>query len=1147
MNIGHKVPSRTNLGYESLTRPQHFRPSLKVISVALLALILFSAFLVVGMDFSIALPLSILLGLTGEPFIELMVTPLRVDLFAPRTLVAGYFMLYFGIRAIWLQFGNAIRLGRNPYDDFLPAALWCACLGYISFAAGLAWNHGRNATLGFFKRELSWPRSIPQFRILTLLVIGLLGLLYLFSIGFVVGAGIADLSQKPKAIAIFMETLLEMAWIAIWIGLLRRRSLSTRPAAWFLLLLCAVLLGLRTAMLGTKITLIAPVIEAMIVFHYMKRRLRLWQLVAVAVPTAILTFGLLNFYRFVVVGQTTGSPASAADFTNRLSAASDYLIRSGKEHSGQSPPLDQLVNRSTGVDALALIIKYTPNPNPFAYGRDLLQLPLALIPRQLWKGKPHETGGSYFETSYEGLPPSFTGATSIQLISDVYRNFYLFGVVGGMFLIGASLRYMYFFCSPYRANPAGIFFYAAVLPVQVHCFEQTTEAAIGWLIQFGIVLVAAGYFLGVHLRSQPKRAVSKVFQVPQRQRLSDRARHSRHWIRVGTTLISFVLVAFAIPAIPMLLGSAPIPHLGSARESRGGIPSAGNSAVPIEQVTNILSFGAKPNDPTSNCRAAFQDALTVLSGQGGGTLYLPRGEYYIDFPDIASDADPRSSTNLPVLRSRNLAKAKLILVPPAVTLLGDIDQAGNPTTRIHWKETSFPLLSFVNSDHSGIKNIAFVFDGFQPQFFPWSQEQYLDALGVNTAYVGGPYELSTVIYTIGSEGLTFEALTFESGAKPADNQHTFAYGIVSKGKGPIPRPGRQLTSQLAIGAKMSGPALSGSVRGNIFRSLKFNDFICGILASGQESPVFDTISGHYRGSWYRSFDPDHEESGKTDRIPGPGHLIYITAQPTWEIARSLEHAEGIPVIHGVVRNTNVTIRNITESAETLSNFNSLGTLALKNIDGGIVQNVHSQHPAGLIVSLADVHNVMFQDLTWHSTRNLCLEPEAKLTCGIPAIQLVPDSYPGLEGFNDQLTFKNVDLRSPCCAPIFKISATQTQDSSKMNHNIVVAGLNIESSPKPHNGQTSARAMIEVQAANVHFTGVTYTPVTEGGLSATLLAHACQILPKSTDVTIGITIHRTRDFPSSSDPVYKCAIAEHAADNDSAGMKNGCAITRNFVN
>ena len=97
----------------------------------------------------------------------------------------------------------------------------------------------------------------------------------------------------------------------------------------------------------------------MIVFHYLKRRLRLWQLVAVAVPIAILTFGLLNFYRFVVVGRVAGSPTSVGDITSRISAASDFLIRSDKVNSHQSSTLDQLINRSTGVDALALIIKYT--------------------------------------------------------------------------------------------------------------------------------------------------------------------------------------------------------------------------------------------------------------------------------------------------------------------------------------------------------------------------------------------------------------------------------------------------------------------------------------------------------------------------------------------------------------------------------------------------------------------------------------------------------------------------------------------------------------------------------------------------------------------------------------------------------------------
>ena len=184
---------------------------------------------------------------------------------------------------------------------------------------------------------------------------------------------------------------------------------------------------------------------------------------------------------------------------------------------------------------------------------------------------------------------------------------------------------------------------------------------------------------------------------------------------------------------------APKARADSARSSRSEV--------------DLFSFGARPNDPRFNCRSSFQQALTKLASRGGGTLSIPAGDYYLDFPDVASNVDPRDPGRRALLQAKGLKKEKLILVPAGVILQGILDKKGNPSTRIHWSATGFPLLSFVNSDNSGAENLAFVFDGVQPQFFPWSQEDYLEAVGYKSRWLGGPYEISTVIYTIGSSNL----------------------------------------------------------------------------------------------------------------------------------------------------------------------------------------------------------------------------------------------------------------------------------------------------------------------------------------------------------------------------------------------------------
>src|SRR5581483_7230775 len=107
-------------------------------------------------------------------------------------------------------------------------------------------------------------------------------------------------------------------------------------------------------------------------------------------------------------------------------------------------------------------------------------------------------------------------------------------------------------------------------------------------------------------------------------------------------------------------------------------------------IVNVTSFGAAVNDLRSNSRLAFQSALRALDARGGGILYVPRGDYLIDFPDISDNVDPRLPENHQEMNVKRLAKEKLILVPSNVIIEGETDRAGNYLTHIHWKATSFP-------------------------------------------------------------------------------------------------------------------------------------------------------------------------------------------------------------------------------------------------------------------------------------------------------------------------------------------------------------------------------------------------------------------------------------------------------------------------
>jgi hypothetical protein len=566
----------------------------------------------------------------------------------------------------------------------------------------------------------------------------------------------------------------------------------------------------------------------------------------------------------------------------------------------------------------------------------------------------------------------------------------------------------------------------------------------------------------------------------------------------------------------------------------GSVDSANSSHA----VVNLKSFGAVPNDPTTNTRLPFQQALEKLGNLDGGTLSIPAGDYYLDFSDIASDVDPRDPGNKALLQNKGLKKEKLILVPPKVIVQGALDKEGHPSTRIHWNATSSPLLSFVNSDNSGAANLAFVFDGVQPQFFPWAEENLLEAVGYKARWLGGPYEISTVIYTIGSSNLRFENLNFQSGKMPADNEHTFAFGIVLKGKNPVPQPNSNSLKTLPFGARTPGGGLSDCVSNNVLRTLRFQDFVMGILASGQCGAVFENIQGNYRGSWFRSFDPAHETGPEIKYIGPPGHLIYLTFQNAYDVERSQDAPDGRQVFRSTTRNKELTLRGIKEGPQTLANVNSLGTLALKDMEGGVVADVDSRHPAGLIQSMIDAHNVRLENLSWSSDRDICDVAHSSANCGVPVITLEPGPTDSDSQFSSGVQFKSIKLRCPRRSIFFKISEENPQ--LPLSRNITVDGLTIES-PLFAAKQESPIGLITVRALATHFSNVHYIPMIPSDGTSDRQNYLAVIQSRSQDTSVKIVIDTERDEGSNA-PAYKCVIEDQRNQTTVPGTNNQCVIT-----
>jgi hypothetical protein len=135
---------------------------LDLVASAGLTLTLIPVLLYLDLRMAVAMPIAVLMGLTSQHLFRLAFRPASNDVFSPSTLVPIYFIIYFALRSFYLStvpfFG---RVGKNPYDDYIPVALWCACAGYVSYLSGSGSGIARTWLRRFPAGSEFWPKSIP--------------------------------------------------------------------------------------------------------------------------------------------------------------------------------------------------------------------------------------------------------------------------------------------------------------------------------------------------------------------------------------------------------------------------------------------------------------------------------------------------------------------------------------------------------------------------------------------------------------------------------------------------------------------------------------------------------------------------------------------------------------------------------------------------------------------------------------------------------------------------------------------------------------------------------------------------------------------------------------------------------------------------
>lgn len=115
-----------------------------------------------------------------------------------------------------------------------------------------------------------------------------------------------------------------------------------------------------------------------------------------------------------------------------------------------SETLTTTASRFMGADSMAVIVaQLRSGDQQYLAGYGLWLVPVALVPRLLWPGKPDIALGMWFTDTYWRTPSqvmavgSGTQGTAFLLPGDFYMNFGVVGVAAGMFAVGIITSYVY--------------------------------------------------------------------------------------------------------------------------------------------------------------------------------------------------------------------------------------------------------------------------------------------------------------------------------------------------------------------------------------------------------------------------------------------------------------------------------------------------------------------------------------------------------------------------------------------------------------------------------------------------------------------------------------------------------------------------------
>ena len=351
----------------------------------------------------------------------------RLDYFEPVHVIGLLYFVEFGLGALWTVEHPEIAYDIHLVPYVPRAALYCA-LGYLCFLGGyyLPWR-GRTA-----------PRTLETVPVGSgfFVAIGGIG-----AMGYVAQAQIIESVIVGSKLSLVTTTMAQLsplflfAWALSWLMVFSGRASRTQR-----IFVCVFMIPAAAVVLLTHLddkSLFATIVGVpLMAVWYGRRRLPIKSLVALLL---VLIFAIFPFYN--TFRRYDPRMAFGARFSRTVEEISAWDSQTYAEHSVRT-----FQERLALVNSVAVVIRETGRSQPYLMGESILFAPIvAMIPRAIWPDKPVVTIGRDFGVRFYVVNPLLDKVTSVAVTTpgELYWNFGLAGIVVGLAMFGAGVRWLY--------------------------------------------------------------------------------------------------------------------------------------------------------------------------------------------------------------------------------------------------------------------------------------------------------------------------------------------------------------------------------------------------------------------------------------------------------------------------------------------------------------------------------------------------------------------------------------------------------------------------------------------------------------------------------------------------------------------------------